>query len=120
MALLVAGVVILVPDTPVQKVPSGGEASGPVTYEITGSGTAARVDFSGNDATEPSQRTDVPLPFRVSVPAAGVPSVYTVVAQNGANGGSISCSIARGGKELDEQTADGSGVLVACSGSAHP
>ncbi|MFN2494810.1 MAG: MmpS family transport accessory protein [Pseudonocardiaceae bacterium] len=92
-------------------------AGGSVVYEVTGTGTAAGIDFSSPDTSGESQLVNVPLPFRVSVPWAGVPSVYTVVARSGPDGGSISCSILSDGDRLDEHSADGPSGSVACSGA---
>lgn len=99
--------------------PSGsdGEAGADsVMYEVRGRGPAASVDFSAPDTNGESQLMNVPLPFRVSVPSAGVSSVYTIVAQSGPDGGSISCSIVSDGNRLDERSADGPSASVACSG----
>jgi len=109
------------PDTaPVPaRSPAAASPDESIVYEVTGAGTAASVEFSAPEAGGESRLMDVPLPFRVSVPASGVPSVYTVVAQRGADGGPISCSVGGAGT-FDERRADGPFAAVTCSASATP
>ncbi len=92
-----------------------GAAGGSVVYEVRGRGAAASVDFSAPDTNGSSQLVNVPLAFRVSVPSAGVPSVYTVVAHSGPGGDAISCSIVSDGDKLDQRSADGPSASVVCS-----
>ncbi|MFC5138063.1 MmpS family transport accessory protein [Actinomycetospora rhizophila] len=101
-------------EAPSSDASSGG---GTVVYEVTGSGRATNVTYSSNGSGGQSQRTNVRLPFRQEIPAEDFFGFYSVVAQNGQGGGTITCKITKDGEVIGEGESEGAFAVVTCNGS---
>lgn len=95
--------------------PAGG--SGTVVYEVTGEGRASNVTYSSNGSGGQSQRTNVRLPFRQEIQAEEFFGFYSIVAQNGQNGGTLTCKITKDGEVIGEGESEGAFAVVSCNGS---
>lgn len=102
-------------DASASEAPAGG--SGTVVYEVTGEGRATNVTYSSNGSGGQSQRTNVRLPFRDEIQAEEFFGFYSVVAQNGQSGGTITCKITKDGEVIGEGESEGAFAVVTCNGS---
>ena len=87
-----------------------------ITYQVEGTGPSASITYSGNDLNI-SQDTEAALPWTKSVTIDGLAKTATLSAQN-AGGGSVTCRILADGKQIAEQTANGSYAIASCTGDA--
>ncbi|WP_258174923.1 MmpS family transport accessory protein [Actinopolyspora mortivallis] len=89
--------------------------AGQVIYEVTGSGTAGSVTYGKGGQT--SQDTDAELPWSQRAEASEGVEFYSLTAQNGQEGGEITCKITVDGEVLAENTSNGPNALVSCNGN---
>lgn len=106
------------PTTP-GAVAATADAGSLVVYEVLGKGTAGNVTYSKEGFAQ-EQHTSVRLPWRKELRFAdrvGVFSPLSLVAQNGAQGGSITCRVLVDGEVVGESTSSGQYAVVTCNGN---
>lgn len=86
-----------------------------VTYEVTGTGGAASMTFSGTGGNT-GQVGPVDLPWSKTVKSPG--SFLYVSAQNNEDYGNVTCSIKVNGTVVSTQTSSGAYVIATCKSSA--
>lgn len=86
-----------------------------VVYEVTGTGTASNISYGASDGI--SQKTGATLPWKHTEPYDGGYDFFTLTAQNGNNGGEITCRITVDGEVIKENTSSGPYAVVSCSGN---
>ena len=100
------------------------ETSRAVTYTVRGSGKAGTISYltvNGGQAGQ-EQVTGQSLPWKKVVKIKDdslfSTSVFSLVAQNGAGSGKITCEIQADGKVISKHTSSGQYAVVTCSGQA--
>lgn len=100
--------------------PQDDAASGStVVYEVIGQGTANNVTYMKEGFSQ-EQQTAAKLPFRKELQfkdEVGSFAPLSLVAQNGARGGDITCRITVDGKVVGESTSSGQYAVVTCNGN---
>ncbi|MHA6799041.1 hypothetical protein [Bounagaea algeriensis] len=91
------------------------DGGGTVVYTVEGSGSGMSVTYGANGST--SQDTDPTFPWSAEEPAGEGFDFYTLTAQNGDNGGEVTCRISIDGQVVDEATSTGAYSMVNCSGN---
>ncbi|MGJ7909027.1 MmpS family transport accessory protein [Actinopolyspora sp. H202] len=89
--------------------------AGKVVYKVTGSGGASSITFGKGGQT--SQNTNAELPWSKTADATEGMEFYALSAQNGQNGGDITCKITVDGEVLAENTSNGQYAMVTCNGN---
>lgn len=115
--LLIVGGCIAVLAGVVKSVDDESKSVVDVHYEVTGTGLASSVLYTGDNMNS-AQDTGVPLPWIRDVKISGLLKFVTLTASNGAEGGTITCKITRGATVISTQTANGPYASVSCSGNA--
>ncbi|WP_280401103.1 MmpS family transport accessory protein [Nocardia carnea] len=88
-----------------------------VTYRVDGTAPAASVTYLGTDLGM-ARETAVALPWSKDVSIQGWGKIVSLTANNGPDGGDITCRILVGGKVMSEQTSSGPYASASCSGDA--
>ena len=90
-----------------------------VVYEVIGSGTAGNVTYMKEGFSQ-EQQTSAKLPWRKELQfkdEVGAFAPLSLVAQNGAKGGDITCRITVDGEVVGESTSNGQYAVVTCNGN---
>lgn len=90
-----------------------------VVYEVLGKGTAGNVTYMKEGFSQ-EQQTSAKLPFRKELQfkeEVGSFAPLSLVAQNGASSGDITCRITVDGKVVGESTSSGQYAVVTCNGN---
>jgi MmpS family membrane protein len=91
-----------------------------VIYRVDGDSTTADVTYfsiNGDGSSGSAQEPGANVPFTKTVSAQGDLSVYSVNAQVGQGGTTVSCSITVDGVVKAKQTSTGAFAVVICSAS---
>lgn len=99
---------------------SGDEEDGSditVTYRVDGAAPASSITYLGPDLGM-AQETAVGLPWSKEVTIQGWGQIVSLTANNGPDGGDITCRILVGDKVMSEQTSSGPYASATCSGDA--
>ena len=88
-----------------------------VTYEVTGTGDAVAITYSGRDFNI-AQDTGVSLPWSKDVVIDGLGKTVTLTGTRGGDDGTVTCRISANGKVVSEQTSTGPFASAVCNGSA--
>ena len=102
-----------------QPPPAAEPAGSVVVYEVTGSGTAGNVTYMKEGFSQ-EQQTSAKLPWRKELQfeeKVGGFAPLSLVAQNGANSGDITCRITVDGEVVGESTSNGQYAVVTCTGN---
>ena len=90
-----------------------------VVYEVLGKGSAGNVTYMKEGFSQ-EQQTSAKLPWRKELQfkdQIGAFSPLSLVAQNGAKGGDITCRITVDGEIVGESTSSGQYAVVTCNGN---
>ncbi|MGI5219656.1 MmpS family transport accessory protein [Nocardia sp. CA-290969] len=88
-----------------------------VTYRVDGTAPASSVTYLGPDLGM-ARETGVAVPWSKDVTIQGWGKIVSLTANNGPDGGDITCRILVGGKVMSEQTSSGPYASASCSGDA--
>lgn len=91
-----------------------------VVYEVLGKGSANNVTYMKENFSQ-EQQTSAKMPWRKELQfkeKVGIISPLSLVAQNGASGGEITCRITVDGEVVGESTSSGKYAVVTCNGNS--
>lgn len=90
-----------------------------VTYQVTGTGKATSISYT-KEGFQMEQTSNARLPFSKDLTFKDDVTAFSglsLVAQNGASSGDITCKILVDGKEVASSTSSGQYALVTCNGT---
>jgi Mycobacterium membrane protein len=92
-----------------------------VVYEVIGKGTAKNITYMKEGFSQ-EQQTSAKLPWKKELQfkekIGPISSPLSLIAQNGASSGDITCRISVDGKVVGESTSNGQYAVVTCNGNA--
>lgn len=113
-AILAAGTVAVI---------HAAKANHTVVYSVTGTGQASITYATlqqGSGQNGESQVTNVPLPWTKTITVSGLITAFSVTANAGPSGGSVTCTISEDGNQLSTNTASGAFATTSCSSAGKP